>query len=635
MNNGICEFSKVDTNSNSIGGKARNLAILTQNGFPVPKGFVVSTKAFNDNKLSEKSISTIESLIDNDSLYAVRSSAMVEDAANESWAGQFESYLNVKPKDIIDKIYECHSSKKDRAVSYANGEDVFDIAVVVQKMINAEYAGVAFSKNPVSGEDEIITEYVKGLGEDLVSGKKDPVRVTINDKLEKDNIPFDILKLKKYVNKIVEVYNGVPQDIEYAVSNDNIYILQSRPITTNKEKDEEVIELGSPEELFFWGPSKAEPMYMSDFFAGMEDFFDMLNKDKDMPKPPVTLCLFSNHQMVWLNRTDSFLKFVEEVYNYYEKNIDIDKDINDWKELVKKDDLVSAFYQTEMAEFALYGADSVIVERLSRFDAETRRRIIAAFSTPEEETFLNKLDRELVNIGDYKKMAKLNPWICNGYSGVKSLSDAENYFLERENILNGEISPKIDFASKRVELLETCDLTEEELKSLELLKKLIVYMDDRKKWMMMTRDKINKMLSKVEHGWYFNGKESKYLLQKTTDKLYDRYASFKSATGVIKGVVASNGNHHFVNGEVVVISDSTKQVDEDKILVCPMTSPSYVPLMRKAKAIVTDHGGAMSHAAIVAREFGLPAIVGTKTATKVLKTGDKVMLNLLTGEIIK
>ena len=124
-------------------------------------------------------------------------------------------------------------------------------------------------------------------------------------------------------------------------------------------------------------------------------------------------------------------------------------------------------------------------------------------------------------------------------------------------------------------------------------------------------------------------------IEKTTDKLYDRYASFKSATGVIKGVVASNGNHHFVNGEVVVISDSTKQVDEDKILVCPMTSPSYVPLMRKAKAIVTDHGGAMSHAAIVAREFGLPAIVGTKTATKVLKTGDKVMLNLLTGKIIK
>lgn len=173
MSNGIYKFSDVDINSNSIGGKARNLAILTKNSFPVPFGFIVSIEAFNNNSLKEEAIKEIESLIEDDSLYAVRSSAMVEDATNESWAGQFETYLNVKPKDVIDKIYECHISKKDRAISYANGEDVFKIAVVVQKMINAEYAGVVFSKNPVNGENEIITEYVNGLGEDLVSGKKE------------------------------------------------------------------------------------------------------------------------------------------------------------------------------------------------------------------------------------------------------------------------------------------------------------------------------------------------------------------------------------------------------------------------------------------------------------------------------
>ena len=160
-------------------------------------------------------------------------------------------------------------------------------------------------------------------------------------------------------------------------------------------------------------------------------------------------------------------------------------------------------------------------------------------------------------------------------------------------------------------------------------------MDDRKEWMMSSRKAIEKNLSNIEYGWYFDSKNSKYLNKDETDKLFDRYVMFQSATGVLKGMVASSGNYHFVSGEVVVIDDASKQVDEDKILVCPMTSPSYVPLMRKAKAIVTDHGGAMSHAAIVAREFGLPAIVGTKTATKVLKTGDKIMLNLLTGEIIK
>ena len=635
MDYGVYRFNDVDVNSNVIGGKARNLAILTQNGFPVPSGFVVSTRTFINNELTTEAIEQIEKLIDTDSLYAVRSSAMVEDAENESWAGQFESYLNVKSKDIIDKIYECHNSKKTRAISYANGEDVFDIAVVVQKMVKAEYAGVAFSKNPVNGEDEIITEYVKGLGEDLVSGKKDPVQIIINKDLEKDNIPFDINKLEKYIKKIVEVYNGVPQDIEYAVSNGNIYILQSRPITTTKEKYDEIIELGSPEDLFYWGPSKAESIYMSDFFAGMEDFFDMLNKNKDMPKPPVTLCLFSNHQRVWLNKAEAFGDFVKEMFLYYEKNINIDEDINKWNKLKDEKDLVKTFNQTEFAEFALYGAEGEIFKRLNRFDDKVKRDILTAFATPEDETFLNRLDRELVEINDYHKMAKLYPWICDGYGGVNKISAAEEYFKERSKILNGKINEKINYAEKREKILSKYDLTKNELKSLELLRKLVKYMDDRKEWMMSSRKAIEKNLSNIEYGWYFDSKNSKYLNKDETDKLFDRYVMFQSATGVLKGMVASSGNYHFVSGEVVVIDDASKQVDEDKILVCPMTSPSYVPLMRKAKAIVTDHGGAMSHAAIVAREFGLPAIVGTKTATKVLKTGDKIMLNLLTGEIIK
>lgn len=90
-----------------------------------------------------------------------------------------------------------------------------------------------------------------------------------------------------------------------------------------------------------------------------------------------------------------------------------------------------------------------------------------------------------------------------------------------------------------------------------------------------------------------------------------------------------------MNGEVTIVMNPTDPVDNDKIVVVPSTSPSYVPLMRKAKALVTDHGGMMSHAAIVAREFNLPCIVGTKQATKVLKSGDKVVLDLVKGEVNK
>lgn len=635
MNIGVYQLRTVDANLKTIGGKARNLAILIQNNFPVPEGFVVSLDAFENENLKAVAKDEIEKLIDKECLYAVRSSAMVEDGENASWAGQFESFLNVSFDEIIDKIVQCHNSKKERALSYANYENVFEIAVIVQKMINPDYAGVAFSKNPITGEDEIVTEYVDGLGEDLVSGKKDPIQIIINENKNISNIPFNLEVLCKYIKEIVKIYNGEPQDIEYAISNDDIYILQSRPITTKVSLAEDIIKLGLPDELFFWGPSKAEAKYMSDFFAGMELFFKKLNEDSKLPNPPVTLCLFNNHKMVWLNRTDEFSKFVKEIFKYYEKNCNIDEDIKKWNELKDKNDLVSAFYQTEMAEFALYGAETEILKRLNRFDEEIRRKIIAAFSTPDEETFLNRLDWELVELNDYKKMAQKNPWICDGYSGIKSIDEAEKYFLERLRLLNGKISPKIDFVKKRNELLKLYDISEKELNSLNLLKKLIKYMDDRKQWMMMSRKNIKTSFSKIEYGWYYNGKESKYLSKKVTEELYNRYVSFQSATGILKGIVASNGNHHFVSGEVVVVTDSTTQIDKDKILVCPMTSPSYIPLMRKAKALITDHGGAMSHAAIVAREFGLPAIVGTKRATNTLINGDKVMMDMLTGEIVK
>lgn len=199
MNIGVYQLRTVDSNLKTIGGKARNLAILIQNNFPVPEGFVVSLEAFENENLKEVAKEKIEKLIDKECLYAVRSSAMVEDAENASWAGQFESFLNVSFDEIIDKIVQCHNSKKERVLSYANCENVFEIAVIVQKMINPDYAGVAFSKNPITGEDEIVTEYIDGLGEDLVSGKKDPIQIIINENKNISNIPFNLDDLCKYI----------------------------------------------------------------------------------------------------------------------------------------------------------------------------------------------------------------------------------------------------------------------------------------------------------------------------------------------------------------------------------------------------------------------------------------------------
>ena len=111
----------------------------------------------------------------------------------------------------------------------------------------------------------------------------------------------------------------------------------------------------------------------------------------------------------------------------------------------------------------------------------------------------------------------------------------------------------------------------------------------------------------------------------------------KFAAKEIRGLTASLGKEKAaIQGEVSVVSNVNKDYFKPgNILVTSMTRPEFVPLMRKAKAIVTDEGGITCHAAIVSRELGIPCIIGTRVATKILKTGDKIEMNLKNGVVRK
>lgn len=104
-----------------------------------------------------------------------------------------------------------------------------------------------------------------------------------------------------------------------------------------------------------------------------------------------------------------------------------------------------------------------------------------------------------------------------------------------------------------------------------------------------------------------------------------------TVSGAVKGRTACTGK---VKGKVRIVNDPTQtDIAEDEILVCAMTTPDYIPLMVKARGIVTDQGGILCHAAIVARELKKPCVVGTGNATEVLKTGDSVVLDATAGTI--
>lgn len=133
---------------------------------------------------------------------------------------------------------------------------------------------------------------------------------------------------------------------------------------------------------------------------------------------------------------------------------------------------------------------------------------------------------------------------------------------------------------------------------------------------------------------YEKNEKVRLFYEKDAEKMLELTLTHKEKE--IKGQVASRGKTEKTKGRVAIILDPAKdKFEKGKILVTSMTRIEFVPLMRKAKAIITDEGGIACHAAIVSRELGIPCVIGTKTATKLLKNGDSVELDLNTGIVKK
>ena len=208
----------------------------------------------------------------NDPVYvAVRSSATAEDMPDASFAGQQDTYLNVTGNDLLDRIQACWASLfTQRAIYYRNrqGYPASDvaIAVVVQQMIDSEKSGVMFTKHPSTGANEFVIEAAWGLGEAIVSGSVSPDNyildgetgttleetiatkhtMMIRDAETGENATIEVPEDKQQaivlddaereglieLGRAAEDHYGSPQDIEWAIADGSIYVLQSRPVTT-------------------------------------------------------------------------------------------------------------------------------------------------------------------------------------------------------------------------------------------------------------------------------------------------------------------------------------------------------------------------------------------------------------------
>lgn len=235
-----------DAPVSAIGGKAAALARLVRAGFDVPPFFVVAA----DAGLEAAEIrAALARLAPEGGRFAVRSSAAEEDGAGHSFAGQFESYLNVDADDVVARVAEVRASARaERVVAYRRERGLDSAApspaALVQRMLVPDAAGVAFSSDPVSGRRTVqIVAAVVGLGDALVSGEAegDAYEVKRDGAVTVSRVgegaagrvltDAQVTAVAALARRAADHF-GRPQDIEWAIERDRLWLLQSRPITT-------------------------------------------------------------------------------------------------------------------------------------------------------------------------------------------------------------------------------------------------------------------------------------------------------------------------------------------------------------------------------------------------------------------
>lgn len=294
----LLSFASItDADAARVGGKGLSLGKMAAAGLPVPEGFVIATDAYrrmansglrSDPEFVRELKDQYQSL--GGRLVAVRSSATSEDSAETSFAGQQETILGVEGIDaLVDAIERCWKSlHTERAVAYRARQGIDEtqvaMAVVVQKLVAAEVAGVLFTRDPLDpAGSRMLAEASWGLGEAVVSGRVTPDRFHLNrdtgevldrklgaklfritaageeavspEMQQAFCLGDSALSHLADLGRRVEAFYGDPRDIEWASADGQFHLLQARPITVATAAECETIR----QEIIAELKAKAEP----------------------------------------------------------------------------------------------------------------------------------------------------------------------------------------------------------------------------------------------------------------------------------------------------------------------------------------------------------------------------------------
>ena len=783
----------------SAGGKGANLGELKAAGFRVPRGFVVTTEAYRRAvaTLNPPTRDAVRAIPVPDELaraiaerYAalgagpvvVRSSATAEDLPGAAFAGQQDTYLGVVGEQpVLDAVRDCWASLwTERAISYRErlGIDpaAVAIAVVVQRMVEADHAGVMFTADPVTGaRDRVVIDSNPGLGEAVVSGLVTPDHVVldaddrvvehrpgrreviirsragggteqVDDAATSPLARVDLVRLATAGRRIAAHF-GRPQDIEWAMAGEAIWILQARPMTALPPPPVRLnrVQLLTGPVILELLPRRPYPMELTawtrtvgghvegliDGLAGARvDVDDVLITDDAVltsylpfaPHPTArtprrlirSLARMGRDPRGW--RTDRrFRRYLDGAAALAAS----DPGTLTWRQLLAVPERAAALLEliTGLRVGYLPAAAGAMV-RLRLLLTMLGRSELFADLLLELPTDTDRANAELAAIADELRAVP-------GLAGA--IADADP--AEAVRLLAG--TPEAAPAHRRLEeflaryghretgsilLLRDPCWADDPVTVLALVQVLLHdapgttgspfpaalrrLLDHPVIRTLRAGGRVRALVSKASAGvqvredthfeltrtmpavrhavleagrrlaeagaiddlddvWYLTWSDLEAVADPRDRLVGDRLrrsverrrAAFAELAGspliatatlyphrpdagaLVTGVGGGGGT---ATGPVRLIRGPAEfgDLQPGEVLVCPATNPSWTPLFGRAAAVVVDHGGLASHAAIVAREYGIPAVMGTGDGSSVLATGVRVVVDGDRGRVL-
>ena len=746
------------------GGKARSLARMMQSTkLPVPEGYVILCDAFEGAGLTKEAAEEVRKVIsslDRRVTYAVRSSAMNEDGENASFAGQYETITDVTAEEIEEAIGRVAASAESFVVkSYMNSRVASEaapdnpIAVVIQRFVKADFAGVLFTADPVTGREEfMVGNYVKGAGEMLVSGAANAEVFALGAIRYSYEGPKEFArygkKLCRYARVIRALY-GRHMDIEWAVADGKLYLLQARPVTTLSRLNMDTYEVNGSSGSKILTKTNVGEIFMQPVspmtFSVLEKINDILGLpdwlDNVCGQPYMNISVLVSFLMAFGVKKEKAVESLKGLVGTIPEGVEMPVSPYDRRALFRKmfvlifpkkrsklsraqkrkmvDELPQIAksmigeirgMQTE-EELILYWEQAMVpklIDCMSAIMGRSGTSLLPLFRTRAEiakvagEEMAERLTggclgimesmKALFLLGDVRsgKMSKEeylsvcgqrcpnemelmaprpyeDPEYVDRLLASSGAAPADPYEMQAAQKRAYEAAlaefkeaypGKSRWIDRKIGAFVAANTFREDLRS----KGVWIFCVFREYLLsagritglgddifMFTFDEVFEFLrgdrALAKHIPARRASYEKYLRYEAFPNLVigsfdpDKWmadparrrdmfpADAGSDAGVrVKGFPGASG---VVRGRVHVILDVSEieSIMDGEVLVTSATNVGWTPVFPKVAAIVTDIGAPLSHAAIIARECGIPAVVGCGNATTLLHTGDEVIVD--------